>query len=261
MSQSALLTIGAAAMSLLAAAGITRAAVHAWPGPQGGSWESIERLPDWSGAWALSGSSFQKQFLASSGPDGNPNVPPLTAKWAAFRDANGAANHGQGPPGGVNTNSLHCLPDGMPGMMAAPFSFEFLFTPGRVTVISEDGEVRRIWTDGRAHPPDPDPTFAGNSIGHWEGTTLVVDTIGMTPQAEVMVGLHDTAKTHVVERIFKKSSHTLRIDTVVIDPALFTKPYRYTRTYDLNPHGMTEYVCEQNNRDQNGKINLTPPPN
>jgi hypothetical protein len=231
------------------------------PGPQGDTWDSIKKLPNWNGAWTLDEASFRRQLAASGGPDGDPDIPPLTPKWAALRKANGAANNGQGPEGkGVETNSTHCLPDGMPGMMVAPFSFEFLLTPGRVTIVSEDGEVRRVYTDGRPHPADLDPTFAGHSIGHWEDGTLVVDTSGMLPQAQLFVGLHVTAQTRVTERIFKTDAHTMRIDTAVTDSAMFTRPYRYTRTYKLNDAGMVEYVCEQNNRDSNGVIDLTPPP-
>ncbi len=58
---------------------------------------------------------------------------------------------------------------------------EFSYTPGMVTVIAEAYmQVRHIYTDGRAHPDDPDLTYNGNSIGHWEGDTLVVDSVGFS---------------------------------------------------------------------------------
>ena len=256
-----LFALSAIAVSMATSGATSLAASAKWPGPQGDTWDSIKQLPDWNGAWTLDEDSFRKQIGASGGPDGDPDIPPLTPKWAALRAANGAANHGQGPEGrGVETNSAHCLPDGMPGMMVAPFSFEFLLDPGRVTIISEDGEVRRVYTDGRPHPADLDPTFAGHSIGHWEGSTLIVDTVGILPQAQLFVGLHVTAQTHVTEHIFKNNAHSIQIDTLVADPAIFTRPYRYTRTYKLNASGMVEYVCEQNNRDSNGAVDLTPPP-
>jgi hypothetical protein len=221
-------------------------------------WESLKGLPDWSGAWGLDDQSFAKTVSDSTGR--NPNDPPLTPAYAALRAGNGAANNGQGPPGGVQTNSVNCIPDGVPGIMTAPFAFEFILSPGRVTILPENNEVRRIYTDGRPHPDDPDPTFEGHSIGHWEGQTLVVDTIGMLPQAELFVGLHVTEHTHVVERIFRRDAQTMQIDTTVTDPAIFTSPWHYTRTYKHSDAGMIEYVCEQNNRDRNWKIDLTPPP-
>jgi hypothetical protein len=228
--------------------------------PQGGTWDSIKQLPDWSGVWGLDDVSFAKTVAASSAADGNPNIPPLTAEYAALRRENGAANGGRGPNGkGVVTNSVNCVPDGVPGVMTAPFAFEFLFTPGRVTIIPEDNEVRRIYTDGRPHPDDPDPTFMGHSIGHWEGKTLVVDTVGMLAQAQLLVGLHVTEKTHVVERIFRKDAETMQIDTTVTDPIIFTRPDRYTRTYKASKAGMVEYYCTQNNRDTNLNVDLSPP--
>jgi hypothetical protein len=64
--------------------------------------------------------------------------------------------------------------------MLQPYPLEFLFTPGRVTIAIETySVVRRIHTDGRALPADPDPSYQGSSIGHWQGDTLVVETIGV----------------------------------------------------------------------------------
>ena len=238
-----------------------RAAAPVGPAsPQGDSWRSIAKLPDWAGAWGLDDASFARSRDAATNPDtNNPNVPPLTAEYAAKRLANGAANGGHGPESGVINNSAKCIPNGMPDIMQAPYAFEFLFTPGRVTIIAENDQVRRIFTSRRTHPDDPDPTFNGDSIGHWEGNTLVVDTVAILPEAEFFMGLRTTGKTHVIERMFRKNADTFQIDTTVIDPIAFTKPYRYTKTYKLAPAGMTEYVCEQNNRDNNGPVDLTPP--
>ena len=75
----------------------------------------------------------------------------------------------------------HCMPHGMPSwMLITHNAMEILVTPGRITMLGEgDGNrMRRIYTDGRAHPEDPDLTFHGHSIGHWEGDTLVIDTVG-----------------------------------------------------------------------------------
>ena len=66
-------------------------------------------------------------------------------------------------------------------MLMTHNAMEILFTPGRITMLGEgDGNrMRRIYTDGRRHPEDPDLTIHGHSIGHWEGDTLVVDTVGI----------------------------------------------------------------------------------
>lgn len=221
-------------------------------------------LPDWSGAWTLDADSFAKARAASGSLKPNdPNVPKLTPAGDAYRQANGAANGGQGPAGGVPNNAAKCIPDGMPGIMTAPLQFEFLYTPGRVTIIASNGEVRRIYTDGRKHPADPDLHFEGDSIGHWQGKMLIVDTLAILPKAEVFMGFPggtvQSDKTHVIEHMFKKSAQKFEIDTTVINPDLFTEPYKYTRTYDHSAV-IEEALCQENNRDSNGAIDLTPPP-
>jgi hypothetical protein len=84
----------------------------------------------------------------------------------------------------------HCLPHGMPSwMLITHNAFEILMTPGRVTMLGEgDGNrMRRIYTDGRPHLEDPDLSLHGNSVGHWEGETLVVDTTAIAPQAFIAI--------------------------------------------------------------------------
>ena len=86
---------------------------------------------------------------------------------------------------------IDCLPEGMPSwMLITHNAMEFAFTPGNIYMLGEsDGNrLRRIYTDGRPHPDDPDLTFHGHSIGHWEGDTLVVDTVGIKPQAWLAIG-------------------------------------------------------------------------
>jgi hypothetical protein len=253
----ALLLLGAATSSVIAA----DSANKRWPGEQGDTWASIAKLPDWRGAWGLDGPSFQRGVQIATGVDpARANKAPLTPKFEARRLANGAANNGRGPESGVINNSAFCLPNGMPGLMQAPFAFEFVYGPGIVYVFPENNSLRRIFTDGRPHPDDPDKTFNGHSIGHWEGNTLVVDTVGISSKAEYFMGLKTSGKPHVVERMFRKDASTFQIDTTIFDSDAFTEPFKYTKTYSLSKRGMMEYVCLENNRDSNGVIDLTPPP-
>ena len=243
------------------------AAQNAWlaskaSGPQGRTINEIKLLPDWSGAWALDSASFGATREASGSTDlTNPNVPKLTAKWSAYRLANGAFNHGQGPVGGVPNNAAKCIPDGMPGIMTTPLDFEYLFTPGRVTIIASNGEVRRIYTDGRSHPTADEASskFEGNSIGHWEANSLVVDAVNILAKSEVFMGLPEAGGAHVYERITNISPTKLEDRFIVTDPAEFAKPWIYTRTYD-HQADVTVDICQENNRDSNGVVDLTPPP-
>lgn len=181
---------------------------------------------------------------------------PLLPKIEAAREKRMAAVRGEGDEG-VNgiplSNSGLCLPNGTPHNME-PVSHEYLYSPGRVTILLENSEIRRIWTDGRAHVPDElsNPSFSGDSIGHWEGDTLVVDTINIYPEAELFIGQHVTEKTHVAERI-TRVGNKLRIDTVVEDPDLFTKPWTYTRWYDREDREPVDYnACTGADRAKKG---------
>jgi hypothetical protein len=227
-------------------------------GPQGDTWDSIKKLPDWSGTWFLDDESFSKVRQTTDSPDANnPNVPKLYQKYWDYRMINKVQNKGLDGKGAQN-NAATCIPDGMPGMMQIPMGHEYLFTKGRVTIVMENGELRRIWTDGRQHPEDPDLKFAGHSIGHWENGTLVVETKYILPKAEFFVGLPGEEGTVVNERIHKNQAGKIQIDTVVSNDKVFKEPFKYTRSFD-HQADMIEALCMESNRDNNGSIDLTPP--
>jgi len=209
-------------------------------------------LPDWSGTWyAIGSKAADPNAGATSSAD--PSVIQLTAKALAMRAAVKA------DPTWIE-NAARCEPRGMPSDMSPPaMGVELLLTPGRVTTIAENGFVRRIYTDGRSHPPDPDPTFAGNSVGHWEGDTLVVDTIAITSSAELAPQVYETGKTHIVERMRRISADRLEIDGTVTDPDLLKRPWTYRQMFRRATTPMDEFVCTQDNRDGTGKVDLTPP--
>jgi len=128
-------------------------------------------------------------------------------------------------------------------------------------------QVRNIWTDGRKHTPEAAlfETFSGESIGHWEGATLVVDTIGLRPTNEFLYGVQGH-NMKVVERFHKTGPDLLQIDTVVTDPVVFTTPWTYSTTFKRN---LKRQIPENNycvgaldhSVDKNGKefFDLTPP--
>jgi hypothetical protein len=100
------------------------------------------------------------------------------------------------------------------------------------------------------------PSFSGDSIGHWEGDTLVVDTVNIFPEAELFIGMRVTAQTHVMERITRVGNR-MRIDTVVEDPELFTKPWTYTRWYDHEDGPPIDYEsCTEGDRAKKGEGRL-----
>jgi hypothetical protein len=93
--------------------------------------------------------------------------------------------------------------------------------------------VRQIFLDGRSHPKDINPTWTGNSIGHWEGDTLVIDTVGFNAQAWYAGGLSSTESLHVVERYRRPDLGHLELEMTIEDPAVLQKPWRQMRTAHL----------------------------
>jgi hypothetical protein len=230
-------------LSLIAGAAGLAAQTPAWAavpaGPQGRTWASIAKLPDWQGIW-------QAHF----GPSGDPG-PMLTAKaQAAVQAYQAKQKFGEDLQG----QTANCLPPGMPTIMTQPYPIEFLFNPGQVVILIEAYEQERtIYTDGRAHPSADSltQTFQGNSIGHWEGDTLVVDTVAVDPDtgAGIMPGVPHDADMHIIERIHKADKDHILITRTIMDPEEFVKPWTTTLTYTRVPGDLFEYICEQGNRD------------
>lgn len=227
---------------LVAVVGLTSgAASGAGPtGPQGDTWASISKLPDWGGIWEVT-------FGGRRGAP--PEQPALTPPYAAKLEAYQAAQR----RGDIqDTPAANCVPPGMPNMMTQPYPIEFLFTPGKVTIIAEAySQWRQIFTDGRSHPDDPDLTFNGHSVGHWEGDTLVVDTVGFTTATRIgrSFGMEHSDKMHIVERMHLTGPDTLEIETTISDPEALSKPWTTMSAYGRHRDWtLAEYVCQQNNR-------------
>ena len=217
------------------------ASVDRYDPPTPKDWTDISSLPDWSGSWnpKITDQDMQQKT----------NPPPWNARAAAtikFQYAEEAA--GRPTPLFVN-----CLPEGMPSwMLITHNAMEILFTPGRVTLLGEsDGNrIRRIYTDGRKHPDDPDPTLHGHSIGHWEGDTLVVDTVGIIPQSLLAVseaaGVPSNGDMHVVERIHLQGKDILADDLEIFAPKVLTKPWKTTRLFfrqRAKKYDIVEGIC------------------
>jgi hypothetical protein len=247
-----------AALAAALALGSTGFAADASKLP-GGTWATIAQLPDMNGVWEMTFGGAARRAVAQNGNIAPPQQFVLTPKYEDFRKTFMA-----NPP--HDSPQANCVPPGMPGMMSQPYPVEILFTPGMVTVIAEAYmQVRHIYTDGRGHPDDPDLTYNGNSIGHWEGDTLVADSVGFTPDTALGTGIKHSDKLHIVERFHLKDPNTLEIATTIDDPEALAKPYSRTTNYARHPDWtLAEYICQQNNRnsvDASGKagINLTVP--
>ena len=213
------------------------------PAPTAKDWAALGKLPDWSGVWTPDITGQVREIRANP----TPWTPQALAKIRQQM-----AEEAQGHPRGL---FIDCLPEGMPSwMLISHNALEILFTPGRVTLLGEsDGDrLRRIYTDGRGHSADPDPTFHGESIGHWEGQTLVVDTIGVLPESLIAVsesvGLPNNGDLHVVERIHLQGPDNLVDDIEITAPHVLTGPWKTTRRYfrqRARKYEIVEGVCLQ----------------
>jgi len=209
-------------------------------------------LPNWNGIWVREGSiNFDPNVSADQPDSGALLTPEYAARYKAKLEARAA-----GKPTGDPTAA--CLPGGMPRVMNMVYPMELFIQPQQVTIIAEwASQVRRIFTDGRGHPDDPDPTFMGHSIGHWEGDELVVDTVALRSDTVLtQYGIEHSDVTRVVER-FRLKGDTLEDQLTLIDPKMLTKPWTVVKRFKRAPKGfdIMEYVCEDNNRnpiDANG---------
>lgn len=205
----------------LAAAQEARAAA-----PTAADWAALAQLPDWSGIWIPH--VIDQRAQEKSNP---PPWLPAIQKQIDFMYAEEAA-------GRPKLILAHCLPHGMPSwMLMTHNAMEILATPGRITMLGEaDGNrMRRIYTDGRPHPEDPDLTIHGHSIGHWEGDTLVVDTVGIIPQAYIAVseavGVPNNGDIHVVERIRLVDPNTMHVEMEITANKVLSRPWKTTRIF------------------------------
>lgn len=144
----------------------------------------------------------------------------------------------------------HCLPRGVPDTINEPYPIQIVQTPAQVVILYEAGEYFRVIpTDGRPHSKDVDPTWMGNSVGHWDGDTLVVDVTGVNDKVSVGEYRHTTAY-HVVERFQRVSYDTLKYSATIDDPNVFAAPWTEVSTLTLHPEWqIQEYICNENNHD------------
>ena len=203
---------------------------------------------DWTGIWTRVGSF---SFDPSIPPQQREN-PPYRPDWQArYEEALASAERGQF----TADPTAACLPPGMPRLMNMVYPMEIIQKPKQMTIVAEwASQVRRIFLDGRTHPSDLDPTFNGHSIGHWEGKTLVVDTVSLRGDTVFdQSGIRHSDRLHLIERFTLVKPDTLELDLTADDPVAFYKPWTVKKTYKRAPATqMMEYVCEENNRNPVG---------
>ena len=208
-------------------------------------------VPDITGSWQRWGAGLGPRPTNAKDPTVPPPAPPpllkephrteWQAKMQAIREADA-----KGQP--LATNYTHCIPDGMPTMMAAIFPLEILQSRGQITIIEEAyTQVRRILMERPQKPVDEvEPGFYGHSVGRWEGDTLVVDTVGIKDYVRYQNVPH-TKDMRIRERMKLVASDVLWNEITIEDPAILEKPWTFTYAYKRMPdYTLLEYICEDN---------------
>jgi hypothetical protein len=194
--------------------------------------------PDLSGIW------LEKQNANTLSLKEPPMTPWAEGKFKAVKP-------GYGPRATPDSQDpiLSCYPPGVPRIMLIPFPVQIVQAPGQVIMIFEyDHFVRTIYLDRRDHPKNLNPTWMGDSIGHWEGDTLVIDTVGLNDKTWLdQVGHPHSDALHVVERLRRVDHDTLTDDVTIDDPKAYARSWSGQQVFKLKPAWhLLEYVCEDN---------------
>jgi hypothetical protein len=191
--------------------------------------------PDLSGAWNGNDDPYPEE------PEMLPWAAALSKKWIEENFKNDLF--------------IRCIPSD--ALLFGPSIWRLVQTPTvLVTVVEGPPFARQVYLDGRSHPnvagPAYNPTWMGHSIGHWEGDTLVVDTVGFNDRGTVG-GLPNprSEKLHVTERYRRPDFGHLEIEFTIDDPGTYVKAWKIHNTWDLAPKGeeVLEYICAENNKD------------
>jgi len=229
---------------------------------------TIDRMPDWTGLWIMHGGVFTwdgnprgigprvaQGLLTHCWRGDTPAFPcqgwllaALTPQYALkYRDKLEAVAHD------VEWDPLSdCLPQDFPRIMIDPVGNEFIDTPKETWITSQTlNEIRRIYTDGRGHMPRDEayPLWDGDSIGFWDGDTLVVHTLYTRADELQRVQPALSDETSVIERIRMTGPNTIVEDATIYDPLALREPWHGVHTYvriTTRDARMDMYGCDPN---------------
>jgi hypothetical protein len=212
-------------------------------GPPGPTPRTKDGKVDLSGVWGYSGytSDIAKDYDVGEVP-----MTPLAEKLFQERQANQ----------GVEDPEARCLPTGVP--RRDPYPSKILQMPELVVILFEGNlhSFRQIFLN-RNHPKDLNPTWWGDSVGHWEGDELVVDTIGFNGLTWLDLAGHGTSdQLHVIERYSRPDYGNLKWEITIEDPVMYTRPWKVTQNIPLMQGEIMEYICTENERDARHLDNL-----
>jgi hypothetical protein len=196
-------------------------------------------MPPIDGVWMIREQYYLGQPLTPK-PDLTEAVKAQAAKSAAAR-AKGYVR---------SVGNMLCTPSGGPQLFVVRSPFEIFHGFGRITFIFEtegSNQPRTVYLNEPVQPPDIYPSFNGHSIGHWEGGTLVVDTVGFNGRGALLGQVPKSTKTHLVERFTWSSDGKVLSDQITVeDPTTLVTPWTTTLVFDrmANTEERFEVWCE-----------------
>jgi len=216
--------------------------------------------PDFSGTWERYPDPYSADRFARDPPPpaGGPHLKePYASAYKKFNQRKDEADK-KGTP--LADPATRCLPEGMPTIMAAVEAIEILQTSRQIVVLAEFlTQTRRIYINEKMPALDDiSPGYNGYSVGHWQGDTLVVQTIGVREDVRFM-GIPHTAQMKVTERLRLTAPDRLENKITIEDPSVLAKPYAFTFGYKRNPeYKILEYICDNNRSrfDADGNVSL-----
>jgi hypothetical protein len=201
---------------------------------------SADGKPDLSGVWRVTNGNALFHITGDLKPD---EIRPWAAAIYQQREDDFRRD----------TDGINCLPPGpKAGIGVGGTPMKIIQTPNLVAILYEYHTIfRQIFTDGRGLPEDPNPTWMGYSIGHWDRDTLVVTTAGYNDRTTLdLAGHPHTEGLRMTERYHRRDAGHIDLQVTFDDPKAYTRSWTLPIELDLVPDGdLIEYVCE-NERDK-----------
>jgi hypothetical protein len=194
--------------------------------------------PDLSGLWATEDNTY---FISVTGDLKPGEIRPWAE--AVYKTRLEALDR--------DTPATRCLPGGPTEILGSGTQYRIIQSPSVIAVLYGDGAYRQIFTDGRDLPKDPNPTWWGYSVGHWEEDTLVVQSAGFNDRSWLDFSGHPhTEDLRVTERFHRRDFGHIDFQMTLEDPKTFTKPLTIALNVNYFPDTeMLEYVCNENEKD------------
>jgi hypothetical protein len=209
---------------------------------------SSDGHPDLSGVWfpgTAGGFTFNAALRKQFDPKVTPEEPPSFQPWAAAKIKGMTQTDYE-----LGRASVNCLPRGVPGMFIInPYPLQLVETPGQLVQLDElNNNFRVIHTDGRPHAEDPDPTFTGDAVGHWDGDSLIIDVVAIDERTwNNFVGWFHSDQEHVIERLSRPSMNYLNYQVTIEDPKVLMKPWTSVpHQWTLGHEDLLQYYCTNN---------------